>query len=74
MLDILKTVTPSAEQWEIAIEGMRNSFDSWDKSDSMVTSASFSCHAGFRERRFCLGNNDRELMLKLSESGSEVYG
>lgn len=34
MIDILKTVHPSAEQWEVVMEGLRNSVDGWDKSDS----------------------------------------
>lgn len=34
MLKIEKFVTPSPEQWEITIEGMRNAMNSWDKSDS----------------------------------------
>ena len=32
MLKIEKVVTPSWEQWEIVIEGMRNPKNSWDKS------------------------------------------
>ena len=34
MLEIIKTVLPSPEQWEIIIEGMRNPMNSWDKIDS----------------------------------------
>lgn len=78
MLDILETVTPSAQQWEIAIEGMRNSFDSWDKSDSGFCIASdcprceFTevCPCLLKELDFTLGHNDLELMLKLAKSGS----
>lgn len=58
MLDILKTVAPSAEQWEIVIEGMRNSFDSWDKSDSEFGES------------LTLGDNDISLMRKLAASGT----
>lgn len=62
MIDILKTVTPSGKQWEIAIEGMRNSFDSWDKSDSYFCDNDITC--------FEIGQNDLELMMKLASSGS----
>ena len=36
MLTIKTYVTPSPEQWEIVIEGMRNPMNSWSKSDSFV--------------------------------------
>lgn len=38
MLDILKTVPPSADQWKIVIEGVRDSVDSWDELDSKFCS------------------------------------
>lgn len=79
MLEIQKTVTPSAEQWEITIEGMRNSFDSWDKSDSSFCRPEY-CNICNINRlcdktaddfdSFDIGKNDLELMLKLSKSGS----
>lgn len=65
MLDILKTVTPSAEQWDIVIDGMRNSFNSWDKSDSLLFSGSKSFGWDIE-----IGENDMRLMRKLAESGS----
>ena len=34
MLEVLNCVTPSPEQWQICIHGMRSAFKSWDKSDS----------------------------------------
>lgn len=37
MLKIEKFVTPSPEQWEIVIEGMRNPKNSWDRMDSYIT-------------------------------------
>lgn len=80
MLDILKTVTPSAQQWKIAIEGMRNSFDSWDKSDSFFCAVGdcescefvVDCLRNGRRKGldFTLGHDDLELMLKLVKSGS----
>lgn len=58
MIDILKTITPSAEQWEIVVEGARNSFNSWDKMDSRRQECS---------NEFIIGENDMELLKKLSK-------
>lgn len=44
--------------WEAAIRGMRNPMNSWDRSDSEISSN--SC---------IIGPNDRELMKRLSENG-----
>lgn len=45
--------------WEAAIRGMRNSFNSWDKSDSE-----------FQENgKFILGKADLDLMNRLSKAG-----
>ena len=46
--------------WEAAIRGMRNSFNSWDKSDSR-----YNADSG----RYEVGPADIELMDKLSRSG-----
>ncbi len=59
MLDILKTVLPSSEQWEMIVEGMRNSYNSWGLSDSTNT-----------DEGFILGDADRMLMNRLNKSGS----
>ena len=45
--------------WEVAIRGMRNSYNSWDKSDSSYSSSG----------KYELGNADIELMDRLSRSG-----
>ena len=46
--------------WEASIRGMRNAFNSWDKSDS--------------DRRFVMeyhvGENDHNLMMRLAKGGS----
>jgi hypothetical protein len=39
MIKIENTVTPSPEQWEAIIRGMRNPKNSWDKSDSKTVNA-----------------------------------
>lgn len=36
MIEILKATYPSAKQWEMAIAGMRNPLNSWDRSDSFI--------------------------------------
>lgn len=46
--------------WEAAIRGMRNSFNSWDKSDSR-----YNPQTG----EYVVGNADVELMDRLSRSG-----
>lgn len=46
--------------WEAAIRGMRNSFNSWDKSDSTYNS---------KTGKFEVGEADIELMDRLSRSG-----
>lgn len=76
MLDILKTVTPSSAQWEITFEGMRNSFNSWDRSDSIfcMRNECFGCElkddCGTDKPYFDIGPDDMRLMLNLAESGS----
>ena len=46
--------------WEAAIRGMRNSFNSWDKSDSR-----YNADSG----KYEVGSADIELMYRLSRSG-----
>lgn len=62
MLKIEKVVTPSQEQWEIVIEGMRNPKNSWDRIDSKfdVTSS---------DTEIFLGGNDKKLMKTLVAGG-----
>ncbi|MGP1496203.1 MAG: hypothetical protein ACTTJG_05305 [Treponema sp.] len=45
--------------WEAAIRGMRNSFNSWEKSDSKIGA----------DGKYIVGNADLDLMLRLSKSG-----
>jgi hypothetical protein len=51
---------------EGAFRGMRNPMDSWDKSDSKMTTQSWS-----RNSRFKIGKKDLELAQKLIKGGSE---
>lgn len=73
------------EVWGIehAIRGMRNSMNSWDRSDSCVcsttecrcrhlennTEPAFDCDDG--ESGYCIGENDFNLAKKLIKAGSE---
>ena len=66
MIKLEKTVTPSAEQWEAIIRGMRNPHNSWDKSDSYITTEDFSV-----DPYLDIGPNDHSLMMKLRKAGSD---
>ena len=56
-------VPPSVEQWQMAIRGMRNAFNSWDKSDSFATTAEVP--------EIFIGGADLALMRKLAKAGSD---
>lgn len=62
MLKIEKVVTPSWEQWEIIIEGMRNPKNSWDRIDSKFDVRS-------SDTEIFLGVNDEKLMRTLVAGG-----
>ena len=68
MLEIIKTVLPSPEQWEIIIEGMRNPKNSWHLSDSLfrmfISSENELC-----EPWVDIGPNDHDLMMRLAKGG-----
>ncbi|MBQ6952060.1 MAG: hypothetical protein IJN44_11290 [Clostridia bacterium] len=72
MLEIIKTVLPSPEQWEIIIEGMRNPMNSWAMSDSLfrmfISSENELC-----EPWVDIGPNDHDLMMRLAKGGP-VHG
>lgn len=70
MLKIEKYVTPSPEQWEIIIEGMRNPMNSWDKIDSYKTHIEDSETLNESDFEFVLGENDADLMERLAAGGS----
>ena len=61
--------------FENAIRGMRNAWESWDKSDSRWETKVVHCYGmfGYPEERteFVIGENDLELMQKLIKAGSE---
>jgi hypothetical protein len=47
--------------WKAAIRGMRNSYESWDKSDTVIN---------YAEGKGTVGDEDGKLMRKLSSAGS----
>lgn len=59
MLKIEEFVTPSPEQWEIVIKGMRNPKNSWDRMDSKL----------YIDAIFDLGDNDETLAMSLVDGG-----
>ena len=60
MIKIENVVTPSHEQWEVAIRGMRNPMNSWDRSDSE-----------FADGVFYMGDDDMALAENLSSAGED---
>ena len=71
MIDISRIETFG---WEAAIRGMRNSFASWDKSDSDwedegYISTDGTCWIKTGERKFRMGFNDLKLASTLAKAG-----
>lgn len=58
--------------WEAAIRGMRNPLNSWDKSDS-GTKCPYEKEAccGECQQNFCIGPNDKDLMKRLRNAGTD---
>lgn len=67
MIKIEHVVTASPEQMEFIIEGARNPMNSWDKSDSYAGHENM----GAGNEYFHLGENDRSLMQRLSNAGTD---
>ena len=70
MLKIEKFVTPSPEQWEIAMEGMRNPKNSWDRMDSYVTHIQDDETLETAKFEFFMGDKDYKLAKRLRNGGS----
>ena len=68
MIDILREVYPSAEQFDIVIEGARNPMNSWHKKDSKLV-----FDEGIMNDVFIIGYNDFELCRKLCLKTSEHF-
>ena len=72
MIKLEHTVLPSPEQMQFIIEGMRNPMNSWDKSDSHTCKQDGAfCMECEHKNYYCLGENDRSLMQKLSQAGTD---
>ena len=72
MIKLEHTVLPSPEQMQFIIEGMRNPMNSWDKSDSHTCRQDGAfCMECEHKNYYCLGENDRSLMQRLSNAGTD---
>lgn len=65
MIKLENVVLASPEQMEFIIQGMRNSMDSWEKSDSECVTAGYDI-VGFNP-----GENDYSLMQRLEKAGTD---
>lgn len=74
MIKLEHVVLASPEQMEFIIEGMRNPMNSWEKNDSETTRV---CAEGGKlitansVNGFALGDNDRSLMQRLANAGTD---
>ena len=71
MIKVENIVTPSPEQWEAIIRGMRNPMNSWARSDSYVTYVDDDSANAEAPHCFVVGDDDLTLMEKLAEAGSD---
>lgn len=63
MIKIENVVTPSLEQWEAVVLGVRNPYNSWAKSDSEWNVE--------HSDTFYVGKDDLALMTKLAKAGDD---
>lgn len=79
MIKLENVVLASPEQMAFIIQGMRNPMNSWEKKDSREgceqglcwKTCNFSPHWCGSTPRYVLGENDRSLMQRLSNAGTE---
>ena len=69
MIKLEHIVLPNFEQMEFVIEGMRNPKNSWEKNDSEFYGCNFD-ETSFGDW-YKLGQNDHDLMQRLSNAGTE---
>ena len=69
MIKIENVVTPSPDQWEAIIRGMRNPKNSWAKSDSYTTHIEDARTLETADFEFFIGENDQDLMERLANGG-----
>lgn len=74
MIKLEHVVLASPEQMEFIIEGMRNPMNSWERSDSdiaRVCTEGSTFITASSINAFTLGDNDRSLMQRLSNAGTD---
>lgn len=73
MINIENAVTPSPEQWEAVIRGMRNPMNSWNKSDSEFEYVTYNNELEIYDATpiVHIGDDDMTLMEKLAEAGTD---
>ena len=77
MIKLEHVVLASPEQMEFVIEGMRNPMNSWEKSDSDICNPTEKCYYSCNKvgcvdaDHFHLGENDRSLMQRLANAGTD---
>ena len=74
---MLKIENTEVMGWEHAIRGMRNPMNSWEKSDSkwysigIPTSNPAATNDKCLSQKYCLGDNDLDLMKRLRNAGTD---
>ena len=74
---MLKIENTEVMGWEHVIRGMRNPMNSWDKSDSkwysigIPTSNPAAINDKYLSQKYCLGDNDLDLMKRLRKAGTD---
>ena len=72
MIKLEHVVLASPEQMKFIIEGMRNSMNSWEKSDSRTCRQDGAfCMECEHKNNYCLGENDHSLMQRLANTGTD---
>lgn len=66
MIEIKNPTFPSPGQWKSVVDGVRNPYASWDKSDS-----TYSYYPDLLSIRFRMGEKDLALMSKLAKAGDD---
>ena len=70
MIKLENVVLASPEQMEFIIQGMRNPYNSHDKSDSSCGKATRETNVQWDDNYF-IGTNDADLMQRLANAGTD---
>lgn len=71
MIKLENVVMASPEQMRFIIEGIRNPMNSWEKSDSKIEPENIGDFGEEYGSIFKLGDNDHDLMQRLSNAGTD---